>query len=153
VNGILRSGAFPESQRPRFLRALGADVHASVRMRPGAFILGPDLRVGHSVFINANAVILNLAPVTIGDRCAIGPGCSIITTGHEIGGATARAGPLTTAPITIGAGTWLGAGVIVLQGVTIGDGCVIGAGSVVTADCAPNGHYVGTPARRLRDLP
>ncbi|WP_249354641.1 DapH/DapD/GlmU-related protein [Rhodococcus sp. USK13] len=52
----------------------------------------------------------------------------------------------------VGDGCWIGAGAIILPGVTVGEGCVVGAGAVVTRDCSPNGLYVGSPARRVRDL-
>jgi maltose O-acetyltransferase len=74
------------------------------------------------------------------------------TSPHDLGDAHKRAGAYRSAPIAIGAGTWIGTRAIVLPGVTVGPGCVIGAGSVVTGDLDAHGEYVGVPARRIRDL-
>lgn len=54
--------------------------------------------------------------------------------------------------IIVESGCWIGANVTILPGVTIGHGCIVGAGSLVTKDCMPNGLYVGSPAKRIRDL-
>ncbi|HEY0561265.1 MAG TPA: acyltransferase [Frankiaceae bacterium] len=51
-----------------------------------------------------------------------------------------------TAPVTVGANTWICPNAVVTKGVTIGDHCIVAAASVVTAD-APTGSLVsGVPA-------
>lgn len=45
--------------------------------------------------------------------------------------------------------TLVGTGAAVIQGITIGEGCVIGAGSAVMRNCASNGLYIGSPAKRF----
>ena len=112
--------------------------------------------------------------VTVGDRCLIGRGSSLI--GHRsvrIGndvwtGYDVRIGDMNhgyedlevpigaqfqaESPVTIGDGSWLGHGVIVLPGVTIGHHVTVGAGSVVTGDLPDHSVAVGVPARVVRRL-
>ena len=40
----------------------------------------------------------------------------------------------------------------VMSAISIVVGCVIGAGSLVTKDTEDNSLYVGSPARKVRDL-
>ena len=61
-----------------------------------------------------------------------------------------HAQPLTTGPITIGEGCWLGQNVCVLPNVTIGDKCIIGTNSVVTKDIPSYSIAVGSPARVIK---
>ncbi|MEM9519796.1 MAG: acyltransferase [Actinomycetota bacterium] len=56
------------------------------------------------------------------------------------------------APVTIGAGSWLGQNVVVMPGATIGAGAVIGANSVVRGDIPPRTVAVGAPARVVRRI-
>ncbi len=63
-----------------------------------------------------------------------------------------RASKVTYQSVTIGDYSWIGLGVTILPGVHIGRGCVIGAGSLVTKDTEENSLYVGSPARKVRDL-
>ncbi len=52
-----------------------------------------------------------------------------------------------TAPVEVGAGSFLGAHSAILKGVRIGEGCVVGFGSVVTSGSYPGGSLlVGLPA-------
>lgn len=56
----------------------------------------------------------------------------------------------TTAPVTIGANSWLAAKATVTQGVTVGRGVTVGAGSVVTRDVPDDCLVAGSPARVIR---
>lgn len=57
-----------------------------------------------------------------------------------------------TAPIHIGANTWLCPRSAVTSGVTVGSHCLVGSGSVVTSD-VPDGHLAsGVPASTVRSL-
>lgn len=75
-----------------------------------------------------------------------------MTANHEKGPFSQRAGPVDSAPIVIGDGSWIAAGVMILHGVTIGPGSIIGAGSVVTRDVPARTLALGTPARAVRRL-
>ncbi|KYH44965.1 hypothetical protein AZH51_13785 [Branchiibius sp. NY16-3462-2] len=119
---------------------------------PGCWMNTTRLVLGQRVFINAGLTIDGFEKVTIGDDCWLAVNVTLLTSSHRIGAAERRAGDITSAPIVIGPGSWLGAGVTVLPGVTIGAGCVVGAGSLVTRDLPPDGLYVGSPARLVRSL-
>ena len=58
----------------------------------------------------------------------------------------------TVAPLTIKEGCYFGDNSIIMGGITIAPRCVIGAGAFVNKDTDADGVYVGTPARRLRDV-
>jgi maltose O-acetyltransferase len=139
-------------RRLRAYRRCGLDVAESAAVYPGCYFHTADVRIGAGALLNHGCHVENVARVEIGDRTAFGMFVKVITSTHEIGSHEARAGSWRTAPVTIGAGCWIGAAAIVLPGVTIADGCVIGAGAVVREDCEPDGLYAGVPARRVADL-
>jgi acetyltransferase-like isoleucine patch superfamily enzyme len=110
--------------------------------------------------------------VSIGDRCLIGRGSTVIGhrsieigndvwTGHHVHITDMNHGyeDLDTtisrqaqpeAPVSIGDGSWLGHGVVVLPGSHIGRHVVVGAGSVVTGDLPDCSGAVGAPAVVIR---
>lgn len=113
---------------------------------------GKNITLGDGIFINYNCVMLDVAPITIGNYCFFGPNVCLTAAGHPIHPLSRRSGYEYGAPITIGHDVWLGANVVVNPGVTIGDGTVIGSGSVVTKDIPSNVVAVGNPCRVLRPI-
>lgn len=59
---------------------------------------------------------------------------------------------IESAPVKIGAHTWIGLNSIVLKGITIGERSIIGASSVVTKDVPDDVLVAGNPARVIRRL-
>jgi maltose O-acetyltransferase len=108
--------------------------------------------VGARTFINYGAIVLDAAPVTIGDDVQIGPGVQLLTALHPLDPVQRRSGTETAKPVKIEGGAWLAAGVIVTPGVTIGADTVVGAGSVVTRDLPPRHLCVGNPCRVVRSI-
>lgn len=112
--------------------------------------------------------------LVIGDRCIIGAGATITAhEGIEIGSdvwfgqavfvSDASHGyqdPHTPigqqlgqhAPVSIGAGSWIGHGAMILPGSRIGCNVVVGAGSVVRGEVADHCVVAGVPARVVRHL-
>jgi maltose O-acetyltransferase len=113
---------------------------------------GFNIIAGDNLFLNFNCIILDCAPVTLGDNVFMAPNVQLYTAYHPIIAAERITGPEYAAPITIGNNVWLGGGVIVCPGVTIGDNTTIGAGSVVTKDIPANVVAVGNPCRVIRQL-
>lgn len=113
---------------------------------------GINITLGKNCYINTGCVILDGAPVTIGNRCLFGPYVQLLAVGHGIHPDDRKTSYQVGKPIVIGNNVWLGASVIVMGGVTIGDGSIIGAGSVVTGDIPENVIAVGNPCRVLREI-
>ncbi|MEY2399653.1 MAG: hypothetical protein QOJ00_2827 [Actinomycetota bacterium] len=138
---------------------------------PRQISIGRNVLILHNVWLSVEAVAEHLpAPViVIGDNCAIRPHCTIaaaesvvledgvvlsaystvIDTDHTIteGAVSVMHSPIVTAPVRIGAGTWIGERVSVLRGARIGKGCIIGANSVVKGTIPDGSIAVGAPAR------
>ncbi|WP_067686664.1 sugar O-acetyltransferase [Nocardia jejuensis] len=111
------------------------------------------IRLGRNSFLNYDAIVMDCAPVTIGDDVSIGPRAQLLTALHPVRDhALRRERWETAAPITIGDNVWLGGGVIVCPGVTIGAHTVVGAGSVVTRDLPEKVFAAGNPARVIETL-
>ena len=113
---------------------------------------GANITVGEDFYANFNLVILDVAPVTIGDNAQIAPNVSLYTAGHPVHPEARNSGYEYGQPITIGNSVWIGGSTTVLPGVTIGDGAVIGAGSVVTRDIPPMVIAAGNPCRVIRPI-
>lgn len=113
---------------------------------------GENIHIGAGTFVNYNLVALDVAMITIGEDCQIGPNVQLLTPTHPVEPQPRRDKLEAAEPITIGDNVWLGGGVIVCPGVSIGDDSVIGAGSVVTRDIPAGVVAVGNPARVIRQV-
>jgi maltose O-acetyltransferase len=125
----------------------GSEIEPPFRCDYGCFI-----SIGEKFFANFNCVILDCAPVTIGDNVLFGPGVQIYTAYHPLEPQPRRDLWEAAAPITIGDNVWLGGNAIILPGVTIGENAVVGAGSVVTKNVLSNVIVAGNPCRILREI-
>jgi len=125
------------------LGAVGEDVVVQPSLR---LDYGCHVRIGAGTFVNYDCVLLDVAPITIGEDCQIATRVQLLTASHPIDPVVRRAGWESGAPIELGDNVWLGGGAIVLPGVTIGADTVVGAGAVVTEDVPANAIVVGNPA-------
>jgi maltose O-acetyltransferase len=150
---IICSEFVPASLRTKLLRLYGFPISREVCIWPGASIRSKKIQIGTGVFINVGFYYDGCDILQIGDNIRIGPYVRIITAAHKIGPSSQRGSiEVVGRPVRIGNGCWIGANVTILPGVTIAKGCVIGANSLVTRDTDPDGLYLGSPARRVRDF-
>jgi maltose O-acetyltransferase len=141
-----------DSARPLLAELLGT-VGEDADVRPPLYVdYGSNIAIGARTFVNYNLTALDVAQITIGEDCQIGPNVQLLTPTHPVEPQPRRDKLEAALPITIGDNVWLGGGVIVCPGVTIGDNSVIGAGAVVTKDIPANVVAVGNPARPVRDI-
>ncbi|MFD6249677.1 sugar O-acetyltransferase [Streptomyces roseolus] len=142
----------PDAAQPVIAELLGG-LGAGAHVRPPLYVdYGSYITIGEDTFVNYNLTALDVAPITIGRDCQIGPNVQLLTPTHPVEPGPRRDKLEAARPITIGDNVWLGGGAIVLAGVTIGDNSVIGAGSVVTKDVPANVVAVGNPARVIRSI-
>ncbi|MDN2567445.1 sugar O-acetyltransferase [Aquibium sp. A9E412] len=111
---------------------------------------GYNIALGRNAFLNFGCIVLDVAPVTVGDGAQIGPGVQLLTADHPRDAASRRSGLELGRPVRIGANAWIGAGALVLPGVSVGDDAIVGAGAVVTRDVPPGATVTGNPARPRR---
>jgi carbonic anhydrase/acetyltransferase-like protein (isoleucine patch superfamily) len=120
--------------------APSATLVGNVRVGPGCYIDygvtivsgGPIVDLGPEVVVLANAVVRSVggahrpeAPVSIGYRSLVSPGC--VLTGA-----------------LVGANCYIATGAVLLQGAALGDGVRVGAGALVHAGARlPSGEHVG----------
>jgi maltose O-acetyltransferase len=153
-----------EEGRFELLQEIFGHVESGVRIESPFYAdYGVHTSIGHDTFINVNFMLIDDAPVSIGNRCLFGPAVQLVTAKHPLRASDRRtavddvaAGSAMwrtmSAPISVGDDVWLGSGVIVLPGVTIGDRSTVGAGSVVTDDIPPDCLALGAPAKVVRSL-
>ena len=142
-----------QNYRKQLLAALfaksGADLYIEPPFRTD---YGCQTTIGEQVYFNYDCIIIDVAPVTIGNHVFFGPRVGLYTAGHPITAAERRADLEYGHPITIGDDVWLGGNTVVNPGVTIGSNVVIGSGSVVTKDIPDNVVAVENPCRVLRPI-
>ncbi len=138
------------------LKCFGAKLGTRVSFFPSATVWAPwNLTTGEYVAIDRHVYLYSVEKITIGSKVAISDGAFICTASHDISYASR---PLTTAPITIEDGVWIGARAFIMPGVTIGEGAVVAAGAVVIKNVEPWAVVGGNPAkvlkfRELKDIP
>ncbi|MFD4248134.1 sugar O-acetyltransferase [Amycolatopsis thermoflava] len=144
---------FNDGGDPAVLCELLGSVGEDAEVRPPLYVdYGSHVTVGPRAFLNYGAVLLDVAPITIGADAQIGPGVQLLTPTHPLDARLRRDKWEAAEPITLHDNVWLGGGVIVCPGVTIGENTVVGAGSVVTRDLPPDVVAVGNPARVVKKL-
>lgn len=141
---------------PRVIRALIYRIMGNkiktIQINAGCYIGGNKLSIGKGTFVSYHCFFDLSDKIIIGNSVNIAMRCTFITSSHETGDYTRRAGNATHRPITIGDGCWIGGNVTVLPGVNIGNGTIIAAGAVVTKDCDSNSVYAGVPAKKIKRL-
>jgi acetyltransferase-like isoleucine patch superfamily enzyme len=117
----------------------------------GEALTHPKIYIGAHTYINRNTFLDAILSLTIGQHCAIGPGCYITDHDHGLDPALPPLEqPMLAKPTWIGDRVWIGANVTILKGVTIGNDTVVGAGSVVTKDLPEKAIAVGVPAKVIK---
>lgn len=140
-------------EQPRLLAALlGCCGEGTVIHPPFHCDYGFNISVGEHFFANFNLVILDVAPVEIGDNVLFAPNVSIYTAGHPLHPDSRNSGYEYGRQVRIGHNVWLGGNVVVNPGVSIGDNAVVGSGSVVTRDIPADSLAAGNPCRVIRQI-
>jgi len=126
------------------LRIAGIKVKDAFVRTPLYVNYARNISIGSGVFVNHGVHMEGNAPITIGDKCQIGPFCKFENTNHI-------ADSEEYIEIKLGNNVWIGAGCIILPGTSIDDDAIIGAGAVVKGKISGGGLWAGVPARKIRD--
>lgn len=113
---------------------------------------GFNITIGDYFYANFDCIMLDGAPITIGDHVLFGPRVGIYTANHAIDALERQHGGCYAKEVRIGNHVWVGAGVHINQGVHIGDNTIIGSGSVVTKDIPANVIAAGNPCKVIRAI-
>ena len=113
----------------------------------------PHLIIGSNVHVTSRLRLTCADMIRIDDDVLIAPDVFITDNNHGMdptfgGGYSSQ--EMTTAPVHICQGVWLGQRVCVLPGVEIGEHSIVGAGSVVSKSIPPYSIAVGSPAKVVK---
>ena len=135
--------------RRSILRAFGARVHPTARVRPSARIECPwNLDLAASSVVGDRANLYALGPIRLGPRSTVSQGAHLCAGTHDFDD---PAMPLLRPPIQIEADAWVAADAFVGPGVTVGEGAVLGARGCAFRDLDPWAIHGGNPAKRLKE--
>ena len=123
----------------------------------GTCIVGPiectgQLTIGSDCWIGKNLKVNGNGSVVIGNNCDIAPEVTFQTGGHEIGGASRRAGDGIICSQRVGDGVWIGGRTTIIGNTTIGDSSVVAGCACVVHDVESNVLVGGVPAKVIRRL-
>ena len=140
-------------KRNKIIKQLFGKIGKNYYIEPPFYCdFGQNTYVGENLYINTNAIFLDVAKITIGDNVMLGPRVGLYTAGHPLDPIVRNTQLEFGKEIHIGNNVWIGGSSVVCPGVSIGDNTVIGAGSVVTKDIPANCVAVGNPCKVLRQL-
>ena len=100
-----------------------------------------------------NCSIMSADSVIIEDNVLMASYITIVNENHGMNvedNCSYRRQPLTTAPVLIKEGAWIGERCCILSGVTIGKKSIIGSGSVVNKSVPDYCIAVGNPAKVIK---
>ena len=130
------------------LRLFGAKIGTGVMIKPAVNIKYPWLlEVGDYVWIGEQVWIDNLSEVQIGNNVCLSQGAMLLTGNHNYRLSTFD---LTTQPIALADGVWIGAKAVVCAGVRCESHAVLAVNSVATHSLDAYGIYQGNPAVFVR---
>jgi maltose O-acetyltransferase len=118
-----------------------------VFFNPGFRVYYGERLHGNRIFLG-NTLIMNYAPVTIGEGTTFSLDNKVLTGTHGIYDRNWT----TAKPVSIGKNVWISTNCVILGGVTIGDNSIIGAGSVVSRSIPANCIAAGNPCRVVNKL-
>lgn len=141
------------NKREKILKTLLGKTGKGPYIEPNFFCdYGKNITVGDNFYANTGCIILDSAPVTIGNQVMFGPRVSLFTATHPIDASVRNTRLEYAKPITIGSGVWIGGDVTINPGIMIGDNAIIGSGSVVTKSIPDNVIAAGNPCKVIRSI-
>lgn len=142
---LLSASLLPGSPwRVALLRAFGARIGSSCRLKPGLRVKFPwRLVVGHHCWLGEDAWLDNLAPITLGDRVCLSQGVYLCTGNHNF---RSPGFDLQLGPITIGDDAWIAARAVLAPNALIGPGAMVALGAVVSGSVPAGAIMRGNPA-------
>jgi len=111
------------------------------------------IEIGKGCYIGSYLTVLNAGKIVIGNRVLIASNVLITSENHGMDPESDidyMDQPLTSKPVEIGDGCWIGQNVCILPGVKIGKKAIIAAGSIVTKDVPEYCIAAGNPARIIK---
>jgi len=121
-------------------------------IQPHGFSSG-HIAIGRGTRINHRVEMDYSGGIDIGRDVWISQNVLIETHEHEVGRGLKESWPISTSPLQIADGAWIGANVAILPGVgRIGVRSIVGAGSVVTRDVPNEVIVAGVPAKIIGKL-
>ncbi|WP_010631771.1 sugar O-acetyltransferase [Sporolactobacillus vineae] len=142
-----------QEYRTELLRKLFEATKKNVYIEPPFHCdYGCHITIGNNFYANYDCIIIDVAPVVIGDNVLFGPRVGLYTAGHPIDAGVRNSQLEYGKSIKIGDNVWIGGNAVINPGVTIGNNVVIGSGSIVTQDIPDNVVAVGDPCRVLRKI-
>lgn len=111
------------------------------------------IKIGSSCFIGFNLSLLNASRIEIGDNVLFASNVLITSENHGMdpeSNIPYMDQTLSSKPVIIEEGCWIGEKVCIMPGVTIGSKSIIGAGSIVTKSIPPYCIAVGNPAKVIK---
>jgi UDP-N-acetylglucosamine acyltransferase len=101
-----------------------------------------DCIIGNNITLRYGSIIAR--NVIIEDNCFFAVGVKTIYLNHSANKFKNK--------LIIKKGCYIGNDSIIMGGITIAENCIIGAHSFINKNTEPDGVYVGTPARRIRNV-
>ncbi|CAN5145870.1 putative colanic acid biosynthesis acetyltransferase [soil metagenome] len=150
ANSIFLNNYFPIPMaiKRAVLSLFGAKLGEGVVIKPAVNIKYPWLlQLGDHVWIGEQVWIDNLSQVVIGSHVCLSQGAMLLTGNHDYRLSTFD---LTTQPITLADGVWIGARAVVCAGVRCESHAVLAVNSVATRSLDAYGVYQGNPAVWVR---
>jgi putative colanic acid biosynthesis acetyltransferase WcaF len=137
--------------RNAMLRAAGATIESTVRIRPSCDIRSPwGLRMDRKSALGDVVTILPGGRVHIGSRSVISQYCLVCPVTFPRPGSAPDMPP---ADIVLGDDVWIATESVVCGGIDVPAGVVVGARSVVSRDLEPWTIAAGSPAKSLKPRP
>lgn len=136
-----RYNAHPSAGNMKHIKRLFKRLGSAV-LEPGFQCdYGVNMEVGMNFYANFHCVLLDAAPIMIGDDVLLGPAVHIYTVDHPRDAGARSSGICTARPVVLGSKVWVGGGAKILPGVSIGEGAMIAANAVVNRDVAAGETY------------
>lgn len=135
--------------RAALLKVFGAKLGAKCHFYPKGRIWAPwNLLCEDRVSLADDAELYNPSPFFLGSHAIVSQGAYVCGATHTYNHPDF---PLVSAPMRLGAYSWVCARAIVSPGVNLGNGAILGLGSIATRDLEPFGVYAGVPAKKVKE--
>ncbi|WP_429970759.1 sugar O-acetyltransferase [Fructilactobacillus sp. Tb1] len=137
----------PDKRDKILTKIFGSDLNNLTINPPFNTDFGRNTHLKKNIFINRNAMFVDLGGIYIDDNVLIAPNVTLVSVNHME--EPNKRHNLILKAVHLKRNTWIGANSVILPGVTIGKNAIVGAGSVVTKDVPDNTIVVGNPAKPI----